>query len=228
MAEQDYDPVDRLNRGGTASGSSIDLLAVGFSRDDEKARTGHAMAREMAVRYDRLHGLMDADYQELAKLTGLDRFEILRALALMELGRRSALANRGALPEVDLPEDVFHQLAYLRREKREHFVAVLLDSKSKIIRIAPIHIGTVNMSIVGAREVFREAVREGAASIIVAHNHPSGDPTPSPEDIEVTAKLSEVGELLDIPLLDHIIIGYDHFVSFSRKGLLCKPTGTRS
>jgi len=186
------------------------------------------MAREIAIRYNKLHGLIEADYQELAKLTGLDRFEILRALALMELGRRSALTSRGDLPEVDLPEDVFHQLAYLRSEKREHFVAVLLDSKSKIIRIAPIHIGTVNMSIVGAREVFREAVRDGAASIIVAHNHPSGDPTPSPEDIEVTAKLTEVGELLDIPLLDHIIIGYDQFVSFSRKGLLCKPTGTRS
>jgi DNA repair protein RadC len=89
-----------------------------------------------------------------------------------------------------------------------------------ILRVATIHIGTANASIVGLREIFREAVREGAVSLIVAHNHPSGDPDPSTEDIEVTAKIKEAGRLLDIELLDHVIIGERRFVSLNRQKLM--------
>jgi DNA repair protein RadC len=178
------------------------------------------MVREMLGRYSKLSSLAEATIQELTELTGQDRFELIRAQALIELGRRMGNSKRGDLPAVDVPEDVARRLDHLRHEKREHFVVVLLDSKGHIQRISPVHIGTVNMSIVGAREVFREAVKDGASSIIVAHNHPSGDPSPSPEDIEVTKKLVEAGKLLDIPVLDHIIIGYDDFTSLMRKGLM--------
>jgi DNA repair protein RadC len=89
-----------------------------------------------------------------------------------------------------------------------------------VVSTVTVHIGTVNMSVVGPREVFREAVRENAAALVVAHNHPSGDPSPSPEDIAVTRKLVEVGEILDIPLLDHVIVGDEHYYSMREKGLL--------
>jgi DNA repair protein RadC len=220
MSRQDDNPVERLKWNGVGSASMIDLLAVGFSRNEETAVKGESMARDILRRYEKASALTEGDIQELMNLTGLDRFDIIRAKALVEIGRRSSIAGRGGAEQVDLPEDVFHRLAHLRSEKKEHFVVVLLDAKNQIQRIAPVHIGTVNMSLVGGREVFREAVRDGACSIIVAHNHPSGDPTPSPEDIEVTNKLVQIGEMLDIPVLDHIIIGYDRFTSFSRKGLL--------
>jgi len=96
----------------------------------------------------------------------------------------------------------------------------LLDAKNQLIRRADVHIGTANSSLVGAREVFREAVKDGAVGIIVAHNHPSGDPTPSPEDVAVTRQLRDAGKLLDIPLLDHVIIGESRHVSLRRMGLL--------
>lgn len=228
MIGQNNDPVDRLNSGGMSSGSVVDLLSLGFSRDEESAKSGAPMAQAILHRYGKLSGLTDAGLRDLSELTGLDRFEVLRALSLIEIGRRIAIAGRGELDEVSVPDDVVRRLSYLRHEKKEHFVVVLLDSKGQIQRIAPVHMGTVNMSLVGAREVFREAVRDGASSIIVAHNHPSGDPTPSPEDLEVTSKLVEAGELLDIPVLDHLIIGFERYTSLSAKGLLCKPTGNPS
>jgi len=227
MVEQNNNPVDRLNYGGLSTGSVVDLLALGFSRDADSANAAESMARDILLRFDKLSGLGEAGFQEISDLTGLDRFEVLRALALIEIGRRISQSSRGKLDEISVPDDVYRRLSHLRNERREHFVVVLLDSKGQIQRIAPVHIGTVNMSLVGAREVFREAIRDGASSIIVAHNHPSGDPTPSPEDLEVTAKLVEVGELLDIPVIDHIIIGYERYTSLSQKGLLCKTTGNR-
>lgn len=220
VAKQRNNPVDRVRDGGVVGTSIIDLLAVGFSRNEKDARDGEAMARQILKRYDKLSGLADMGSHDLAQITGLDSFETLRARALIEVGRLAGGASRGELTQIDIAEDVVKRLEFLRLEKREHFVVVILDSKSQIQRIAPVHIGTVNMSVVGGREVFREAIRDGASSIIVAHNHPSGDPTPSPEDIEVTDKLVEIGIMLDIPVLDHIIIGYDRFVSFQRKGLL--------
>ncbi len=176
------------------------------------------MARRILARYRSLQGLGSASQTELAEMTGLDSFEILRANALIELGRRYANSGKGPVTAIEGPEDVFELLDHLKSEKKEHFVAVLLDAKNKILRTAVIHIGTLTSSVVGPREVFREAIRDGASSIIVAHNHPSGDPTPSPEDFEVTKLLVEVGEILDIPVLDHVIIGERGFRSLQRIG----------
>jgi DNA repair protein RadC len=138
----------------------------------------------------------------------------------MELGRRMANAAQGPKDTIESAEDVMAHMDHLRYEKREHFVAILLDAKNNIIRIAPIHVGTLTSSIVGAREVFREAIRDGAASIILVHNHPSGDPTPSPEDCEVTDHLVLVGDMLDIPVVDHVVIGERTYRSFAQLGLM--------
>ena len=116
--------------------------------------------------------------------------------------------------------DIVELFAYLKHEKKEHFCAVFLDAKNMVIRTATIHIGTQTSSIVAPADVFREALREGAVSVVVAHNHPSGDPTPSAEDIIVTDRLVELGRLLNIPVLDHVVIGERKSVSFRERGLI--------
>ncbi len=220
MSEHDGNPFERVKYGGVSAASMIDLLSIGFSRSEKDAKNGEQMARDILQRFDKVSGMADMGSQDLSNLTGHDSFEVLRAKSLIEVGRRVGNASRGQLVEIAIDADVARRLDHLRLEMREHFVVVILDSKNQIQRIAPVHIGTVNMSLVGPREVFREAIRDGASSIIVAHNHPSGDPSPSPEDIEITDKLVEIGKMLDIPVLDHIIIGYDYHYSFQKRGLL--------
>lgn len=109
---------------------------------------------------------------------------------------------------------------YLDVADREQFVVVCIDAKLVPICITTVHIGTLTSSIVAARDVFKAALLANASSIIIAHNHPSGDPTPSPEDMQVTQKLKELGEALDVPVLDHIVIGHERYFSFSEKGML--------
>ncbi len=145
---------------------------------------------------------------------GLEGFENLKCLTLVELGRRAAIAGSGEKDRIETAQDAVKLLRHkYRGEKKEYFVAILLNAKNTVMRIAEVHIGTLTMSPVGPREVFREAIRDGASAVIVAHNHPSGDPTPSPEDRVVTEKLKQVGELLDIPLLDHLVIGERYALS---------------
>lgn len=213
--------VARVKASGVGAASPVDLVAVGFSRREADAIEGEEMARNILKRYNPINRIGDISTQEMREFAGLEDFEALRVQALIELGRKSALGRRGEFDVVDCAEDVAILLSHLHSEKREHVCVVLLDSQNQVIRWSTIHIGTLTMSVVGAREVFREAIREGASSIILAHNHPSGDTTPSPEDIEVTGKIAEIGKMLEIPLIDHIIIG-DAKKAFSlrRKGLL--------
>lgn len=208
--------VTRLVTSGYRSASSIDLIAAGFARRETDA--SEEMARNLLREMGKLQSLGEVSPQALRELTGLDGFDLVRVQALLELGRRIGQAGKGEEICIDDPEDVATLFSHLRTEKKEHFCSLLLDTKNKVIRTTTVHIGTVNASIVGPREVFREAIREGASSIIVVHNHPSGDPTPSPEDIQVTALLKEVGAKLDIPVLDHLVIGYSQVYSFSRGG----------
>lgn len=177
-------------------------------------------ARTALKRYGGIRALANLSMQDLRESAGLEGFEALRTLALIELGRRAANASENKAIVIGDPDAVMHLLDHLRLERQEHFVAILLDAKNQVIRQATIHIGTLTSSVVGAREVFREAIRDGACSLIVAHNHPSGDPTPSPEDISVTKKLVEIGKMLDIPVLDHVIIGERRSVSMHQRGLI--------
>lgn len=210
--------VDRLRAVGPMAASPVDLVAVGFSR--READVSDDMGRVLLKKWGRIQSLLEASPQDLREQTGLDDFELLRAMALVELGRRAGGAGRGFRDEVLSAEDVFHLFEYLTAERREHFCAALLDSKGFLLKASTIHIGTLTSSMVGAREVFREAIREGASSLIVVHNHPSGDPTPSPEDLEVTDRLVEIGKMLDIPVLDHVIIGEKRYTSLRGRGLM--------
>jgi DNA repair protein RadC len=198
----------------------VDLLTLGFSRREEDVDRNAGLGRKLLERFGSIRGLGEASFEAINSETGFEGFEYLRAQALLELGRRIGEAGKGESVQLDSAEDAYRRLRYLRTEKKEHFVAVLLDAQNAIQREATIHIGTLTMSVVGPREVFREAIRDGACSIIVAHNHPSGDHTPSPEDIQVTKTLVKVGDMLDIPVLDHIIIGERGYTSLKEAGLM--------
>ena len=117
------------------------------------------------------------------------------------------------------PEQVFDTFSFLRRETKEYFFAIHLDGKNRICCVDEVSVGSLNQSVVVAREVYKSALLSSAAAIIILHNHPTGDPTPSGEDIAITRRLKEAGEILGVKLLDHIIIG-DSFISFSGQGLL--------
>ncbi|MFZ4509210.1 MAG: JAB domain-containing protein [Fimbriimonas sp.] len=212
--------VDRVRSAGVHSASVIDLLAVGMSTTEEQANRGEEMARGFLKRHISIQRMADMAPSDIKDATALNPFEVLRVLSLIELGRRVASAGRGEPDTIYTAKDVPVLLSYLHVEKREHFVAVLLDAQSQVMRVATIHIGTLMSSHAAPREVFREAIREGAASVIVAHNHPSGDPTPSQEDIAATRMLVEAGKLMDIEVLDHVILGYRKWTSMKTLGLI--------
>ncbi len=219
MLTQPDTPLDRFRAMGAKGTNPTDLLAIGLARRPEDSEPNEAVARTMLRREGGVRNLSDLTPADL-KEHGLDLFEAARFLALVELGRRMGNAGRGPVQTIDTPEDVFRLCDDLRHQKKEYFVAILLDAQNGVMRRATVHVGTLTASLVGAREVFREAVRDGASSLVVVHNHPSGDPSPSPEDVKVTRQLILAGDLLDIPVQDHIVVGDVSFSSLRRMGLM--------
>lgn len=212
-------PLSKLKKQGVASLSSVDLAAIAFTSESDDSEAALASARRFLLSLGSIRALASTPPDMLREL-GLSELETAKFLCLVELGRRSSDAGRGERDEISSAADVYRIFSHLREERKEHFCALYLDSKNKVLRNSTVHVGTVSASMVGVSEVFRDAVREGAASIIVVHNHPSGDPTPSPEDFEVTRILADAGKLMGIPLLDHIIIGECEFKSMHELGAI--------
>lgn len=212
----------RVQQNGLRTATPGDLLTVGICRNPDDAAHLEETSKEILKQIGSIRAFGDLSVDHLREVAGLLPEEAFRFLAILELGRRVGQAGKGDPEErmVYDAESIWRMYNHLRDEKREHFILVMLDAQNVVTRCATIHIGTLTSSIVGPREVFREAVREGASSVVVVHNHPSGDPTPSPEDVAVTEKLADVGRLLDIPLLDHVIIGERDFVSLRKRGVI--------
>lgn len=212
-------PYSRMKILGVGAVSLVDLLALGIAESEADLDRAEQIARKLAPTLRKLRGLADLDQKEL-EANGVHGFAAARCMALIELGRRLNNALKGPGTSINGAEDVYQLLDHLRYQKQESFVAILLDSQNVVQRVETVHIGTLTASIVGPREVFRAAIKEGASSLIVAHNHPSGDPSPSPEDIELTRLLVDLGKKLDIPVLDHIIIGEHQFRSLREGGFI--------
>jgi DNA repair protein RadC len=158
---------------------------------------------------------------ELLQVPGIGPTKAARLVAAFELAARLAREERPAVPRIREPEDVVRLFAARLRDLAvEEFHLLALDSQSQVLREVMITRGLLNSSLVHPREVFRYAIAEAAAGIIVVHNHPSGDPTPSAEDQSVTRQLVAAGRLLDLPLYDHVIVAGDRFTSFAAAGLL--------
>lgn len=201
-----------MKRLGLRSLSPADLLAI-LSAETQEQELQILPACTQLVSERGINALGDLSFSDLNRVRPFGVEEGSKLLAAIELGRRSGLSGKGVRNAIGSPKDVFQRFSWLKDEKREFFCLLLLDIKNGILAERVVHIGTLSMSVVGAKEVFREAIREGAAGIIAVHNHPSGDPAPSQEDFEVTEKLAQAGELLDLPILDHIIIGHNGYAS---------------
>src|SRR3989338_4135781 len=159
-----------------------------------------------------LHGLEGLSYRQLQKICG-DHIKPLQILSFVELSKRyNKLINGGYKQKITSAEDVFNRFKdRLGQEKQEHFIVLYLDSKHQILKEETISIGTLDASLVHPREVFKRAIQESAYGIILVHNHPSGDPSPSQQDVEVTREIMKAGEVVDIKLLDHVIISLDNY-----------------
>ena len=219
MTSQTESPFERISRFGVRSVSAIDLLSLVLTQNSSSLSTTEHHARSW-IQANGIFKIIELSPAELVELGIEDPFYALKVLSAFELGRRSTKAGAGPVEYIEGPTDVAKLFDYLVQEKKEHFCAAYLNSKNRVLCTRTIHIGTINTSLVGMREVFREAIKEGAASLIAVHNHPSGDPNPSAQDISITHKLKESGKLLGVPLLDHVIIGRQCYYSFQEKGFL--------
>lgn len=214
-------PRERLKHLGAQALSSAELLALVLG-------TGARRRSALAVGQEVLAGaggsLRRLAAQPVAALTALDGVGTARAVtihAALELGRRAALEARDEGAPVRSPRDVFELFApRLEDLPVEEFHVAVLDSQHRLERDVTVTRGILNSSLVHPREVFREAIAERAAAIILVHNHPSGDPAPSADDRAVTEQLAAAGRLLDIPVHDHVIIGRGRYTSFAEAGLL--------
>lgn len=211
-------PRERLIRQGPQSLSNQELLAI-LLRTGTKEESVLALANRILMSFEKLHALRDATIEEMMSVKGVGEVKAVHILAAIELGRRLSQKEMNERFTIRSPDDAAHYLMPdMSSLTQEHFVVLFLNTKNQVLHKKTIFIGSLNASIVHPREIFREAVKRSAASIICAHNHPSGIPTPSPEDIEVTTRLMEAGHIIGIELIDHIIIGDHQFISMKEKG----------
>ena len=211
-------PRERLARDGAAHLATAELLAL-VLRGGTAEVPARAIAEQLVCRFDTLEGLAAAGDAELSGVPGIGPAMIASLRAAFEVGSRLVRAPLAAGCKLESPEQVFgHFGPRLRHARQESFFVLLLDSRQRLLRDLEVSRGSLNQSLVHPREVFAPALRESAAAILVLHNHPSGDPRPSQDDLEVTRRLAEAGAILGIRLLDHIVIGAEGFESLSRAG----------
>jgi DNA repair protein RadC len=215
----DAELFERIRQQGIEALSHSELLAVilRIGGADEDALT---LAERLLSQSGGLRGLARCDYADLLREFGLRPAQAAQVVAAMTLGQRLARSTEDPRPVIESSEDAARLLLpEMEKLKQEQLRAVLLDASRRVMHIATIYIGSLNMTVVRVAEVFREPIARNAASLILAHNHPSGDPTPSPADLALTESLIQAGHLLDIPLLDHLIIGHGRWTSLRDTGL---------
>ncbi|UCC66280.1 MAG: DNA repair protein RadC [Deltaproteobacteria bacterium] len=215
-------PREKLLEQGPESLSDAELLAIILrTGDGSRGRTALDHARYLVKKFKNFRNLASAEITELCALKGIGPAKAAAVRAVMEISRRYATERVTHRKPFCCSEDVFaHFHQRLKDKKKECFFTLLLDSKNRAIKEVRISEGTLTSSLVHPREVFTPAIRESTASLILVHNHPSGDPTPSREDEEITHRLVEGGKLLGVGIVDHIIIGQGSYFSFADRGRL--------
>jgi DNA repair protein RadC len=215
-------PREKLLNKGPQGLSETELLAI-ILRNGNASTGESAMdhARLLLNQFGGLKGIEEASVSELSTVKGVGPAKIAQVKACLEIARRIGNRKWKTGEPLRSAEDVYHHFREnLGREKRELFYVVLLNNKNRKIRDVKISEGSLTASLVHPREVYNPVIRDSAAAVIFVHNHPSGDPAPSPEDIDITKRLKEVGDVMGVRVLDHVVIGYDRFFSFSDKGML--------
>ncbi|WKV08752.1 DNA repair protein RadC [Thermoanaerobacterium sp. CMT5567-10] len=215
---EDDRPRERLIKYGPSVLSNAELMAIiiGTGNRDESAIM---LSQRLLSEGNGLKYLLDTGVERLSEIKGIGLAKAAKIKAAIELGRRLALAGYSDGYIIKKPDDVISLLMdEMRYLNKEYFKVVMLNVKNKVIAVDTVSIGSLNTSIVHPREVFKAAIERSASSIIMVHNHPSGDPTPSREDIEVSDRIFKSGNLLGIKVLDHIIIGDGIGISLKERG----------
>ena len=216
----DLRPRERLLNDGAGNLSEIELLAILLGSGSRETNVLDLSA-QILTRFDNLRLLVDATVEELSQIKGVGPAKACKIKAALELARRLSRFS-GAVPaQINSPDDAAQMvMESLRGLDREHFWSMLLNTKNRVITIDKVSIGTLNASNVHPRELFRTAIKRSAAAVILVHNHPSGDATPSKDDLAVTKRLCDAGRLIGIEVLDHIIIGDNKYISIKSEGLM--------
>ncbi len=212
-------PRERLRQLGAEALRDAELLAVLF-RTGTRKRGAVALADDLLREYRGLRGLAQASVEELQRFPGVGIVKSLEIKAALELGRRLAKHTEPKSNRIHCAEDVVqHVMLDYKDREVEHFIVLLLNSRNSVLRTVEISSGGLDATIALPRDVFRQAVRENASAIIVCHNHPSGDPEPSAEDVTLTKRLFNAAEILGLRFLDHVVIGDGRYVSLKERNL---------
>jgi DNA repair protein RadC len=213
-------PREKLSRHGVAALGDNELVALVIGHGSRQ-RGALSVANSLLAAYGGIHGLARCSIDELSRVAGIGGVRAAQIAAALELGRRTLVKAPGARLFIGRPRDAaVYLLPRFGSRAIEQFGIVLLDSRHRVTRTTVLVSGTLNTSVVEPREVFREATLGGAAAIVVFHNHPSGDPTPSSEDTDLTRRLAAAGVLMGIDLVDHLILGDARYFSFRESGWL--------
>jgi DNA repair protein RadC len=221
-------PRERLASHGPGGLSAAELIGLLWG-SGARGRSAVDLASDALARYDGLSGLARASELELEALPGVGSAKAAQLSAAFELGRRLLADWPTGRWTIREPSDLADRLVLqMGRLEHEELRVTLLNTKNVVLRIVTVYVGNVSSSLVRIGELFRDAVRLTASSVILVHNHPSGDPTPSPDDLHLTAEALAAGRLLDIQVLDHLIVGHDAYVSLRDRGVTFDRPGPRA
>ena len=211
-------PREKLISKGTQNLKDEELLAI-LLRTGREGKNVLELARQVLTKYPKKR-LLKMKYEDLIKIKGINSAKACTILAAIELVKRALGKGEETLPIIQSTKDVVAQAVYMRDKTREHLMAIYLNARNEMIFKKPMFIGTLNANLVHPREIFQEALKQNAASVILVHNHPSGDPEPSQDDLEITKRIQEAGKIMGIDVLDHVIITKNKVFSFKEKKLI--------
>jgi DNA repair protein RadC len=218
LAERER-PRERLENVGPKSLSEAELIAI-LLRVGTQGENAVALGQRLLKELGGLLGLQRATFDEICQVKGLGKAKAAQIMAAIELGRRLLEADHQERPTISNPEDAYTLVRYeMSALTQEHLWVLVLNTRNQLLHIDKLYKGSLNSSSVRVGEIFKTAIQRNAAGVIVVHNHPSGDPTPSPEDVAMTRALIQAGKLMDIDVLDHLVIGQGTFVSLKGRGL---------
>jgi len=211
-------PREKLISKGTQNLKDEELLAI-LLRTGREGKNVLELARQVLTKYPKKR-LLKMQYEDLIKIKGINSAKACTILAAIELVKRALEKGEETLPIIRSTKDVIAQAVYMRDKTREHLMTIYLNARNEMIFKKPMFIGTLNANLVHPREIFQEALKQNAASVILVHNHPSGDPEPSQDDLEITKRILEAGKIMGIDVLDHVIITKNKIFSFKEKKLI--------
>lgn len=212
-------PRERLASLGPQALTNAELMAI-LLRVGVTGENAVQVGQRLLQAFNGLGGLHRAPFEELCNQHGIGEAKAAQIKAAIELGRRLALESPEERPVINSPADAAALVQYeMAALEQEHLRVMLLDTRNHVLDLVEVYKGSVNSSQVRVGEIFKVAVRRNATALIVVHNHPSGDPTPSPDDVAVTRAIVQAGKLLDVDVLDHLVIGQGRWVSLKERGL---------